>query len=123
MISHPFLKKLGSNSQKSGILMFGLQLECLKNYCEQNPLKEKWIRKRFYSFNNLSTLGQRLRVISVGQDMQQTFENSKSSALNINEELEQALLIKTIFEANDTRYELSYNKKNSNEEKKKPSSK
>ena len=89
--------------------MFGLQLECLKNYREQNPLKEKRIRKRFDSFNNLSTLGQRLRVISVGQDMQQTFESSKSSALNINKNLEQASLIKTIFEANDTRYELSYN--------------
>jgi hypothetical protein len=96
--------------------MFGLQLECLKNYREQNPLKEKRIRKRFDSFNNLSTLGQRLRVISVGQDMQQTFESSKSSALNINKNLEQASLIKTIFEANDTRYELSYNNKNSNEE-------
>ncbi|CAJ0831689.1 1472_t:CDS:2 [Entrophospora sp. SA101] len=96
-----YFMKLGSNLQKSGILMFGLQLECLKNYREQNPLKEKC---------------QRLRVISVGQDIRQTFESSESSALNINKDLEQASLIKTIFEANDICYELSYDKKNSNVE-------
>jgi hypothetical protein len=102
--------------------MFGLQLECLKIYREQNqvqhlfassvsPIEENRIRRRFNAFNSLSTSGQRLRVISVGQDMQQTFEKSKSSALNINEDLKQASLIKTIFEANDTRYELSFDKK------------
>ncbi|CAJ0746400.1 19965_t:CDS:2, partial [Entrophospora sp. SA101] len=87
-----YFMKLGSNLQKSGILMFGLQLECLKNYREQNPLKEKC------------------------QDIRQTFESSESSALNINKDLEQASLIKTIFEANDICYELSYDKKNSNVE-------
>jgi len=85
-------------------LIFGLQLQCLKNYCEQNPPKEKHTQRRPNSFDNLC------------QDMQQAFENSKLSALNINKNLDQASLIKTTFEANGTFYELYYDKKNSNVE-------
>ncbi|CAJ0906772.1 18254_t:CDS:2 [Entrophospora sp. SA101] len=58
----------------------------------------------------------RSRVISIGQSILQTFENSKSSALNINKNLEQATLVKTTFETNGTQYELTYDKKNSNAE-------
>src|SRR6266511_1572897 len=106
----------GTKTRKSGPLIFGLQLRCLKNYREQNPPKEKHIQRRFDSFDNLSTSAQRSRVMSVGQDMQQAFENSKLSALNINKNLDQASLIKTTFEANGTCYELYYDKKNSNVE-------
>ncbi|CAJ0761999.1 13127_t:CDS:2 [Entrophospora sp. SA101] len=88
----------------------------LKDYREQNPPKEKHIRKKIDSFDNLSTSTQRSRVISMGQSILQTFENSKSSALNINKNLEQATLVKTTFETNGTQYELTYDKKNSNAE-------
>ncbi|CAJ0626824.1 2459_t:CDS:2 [Entrophospora sp. SA101] len=72
--------------------------------------------KKIDSFDNLSTSTQRSRVISIGQSILQTFENSKSSALNINKNLEQATLVKTTFETNGTQYELTYDKKNSNAE-------
>lgn len=91
-------------------------MQCLKNYRNQNPPKEKHIRKKFDSFDNLSVSGQRSRIVSVGQNIRQTFEDSKSSALNVNKNLEQASLIKTTFEANGTCYELCYDKEGSNVE-------
>jgi hypothetical protein len=74
-------------------------LQCLKNYREQNPPKEKHIRK---NFDSLSNSGQRSRIITVSQSILQTFEDSKSSALNIDKNLEQATLINTTFEADGT---------------------
>ncbi|CAH1769593.1 1755_t:CDS:2, partial [Entrophospora sp. SA101] len=110
------VNKFNVISIKSATEAVDLFLKCLKDYREQNPPKEKHIRKKIDSFDNLSTSTQRSRVISMGQSILQTFENSKSSALNINKNLEQATLVKTTFETNGTQYELTYDKKNSNAE-------
>ncbi|CAJ0914532.1 7615_t:CDS:2 [Entrophospora sp. SA101] len=72
------VNKFNVISIKSATEAVDLFLKCLKDYREQNPPKEKHIRKKIDSFDNLSTSTQRSRVISMGQSIVQTFENKEA---------------------------------------------